>query len=155
MTTAAAPQVKGEAVYSADGRLFEPGSAGWTVHDLDEPALEFAWFERRYELIDGVITKMAAAYFMGGTPLLELILLIRSHAAGSHAAGRFGAEIDIVIDESRVVKADAAWLTPGEWEAQKAAAKREGLKDVLRTRVLVPPAWSLNRSAPGTSVTTR
>lgn len=46
-------------------RPFEPGTTGWTVHDLDDPEIERQWFEGRYEIVEGVLTKMPPAYFTG------------------------------------------------------------------------------------------
>ena len=45
---------------------FEPGTTGWTASDLDDPAIEREWFRGRYEIVEGVLTKMPPAYFTGG-----------------------------------------------------------------------------------------
>src|SRR5438552_13014544 len=88
---------------------FEPGTTGWTASDLDDPAIEREWFRGRYEIVEGVLTKMPPAYFTGGESLFKLVFLIRDHFSKHGPAGSFAPEVDIVIDEPRVAVADAAF----------------------------------------------
>jgi hypothetical protein len=50
---------------------FCPGTTGWTASDLDDPRIEAKWEWGRYEIINGVLTRMPAAYF-GGQMLADL-----------------------------------------------------------------------------------
>lgn len=66
----------------------------------------------RYEIIHGVLTKRAPAYFAEGEALQKLIYRIIVHIGES--IGSFATEVEIDIDDDRVVRADAAFLTRAE-----------------------------------------
>ena len=42
-------------------RKFRPGTTGWTAGDLDDPAIEATWERGRYEIVEGVLTKLPPA----------------------------------------------------------------------------------------------
>jgi hypothetical protein len=42
-------------------KTFEPGTTGWSIDYLDDPEFEPRWCEGRYEISDGVLTKMPPA----------------------------------------------------------------------------------------------
>jgi Uma2 family endonuclease len=130
-------------------RPFVPGTTGWTAEDLDDPAIEREWFEGRYEIIDGVLTTMPPAYFLGQQSLEELVFTLKAHLKSLGQADHFGGEVDIIIDEDRVVRADAVWLTPQDMERQRHAVVRAGKSDPDRTRVLVPPVLVIESVSPG------
>jgi Uma2 family endonuclease len=130
-----------------ESRPFEPGTTGWTASDLDDPAIERLWFEGRYEIVEGILTQMAPAYFVGGEVLYRLMYFVTSHIGLK--AGSFSIEVDIVIDEDRVVRSDAAFLTPEQKELQRQAALAAGRTDVLRTRILIPPSIVIECISPG------
>jgi hypothetical protein len=60
-------------------RPFVPGTTGWTAEDLDDPAIERQWFEGRYGIVDGVLTTMPPAYFVGQQSLEELVFILKAH----------------------------------------------------------------------------
>jgi Uma2 family endonuclease len=124
---------------AASSRPFVPGTTGWTAHDLEDPQIEQLWFQGRYEIIDGVLTSMAPAYFPGTQSLQELIYILKTELKRKRIANHFGAEVDVHIDEDRVVRADAVWLTPEEQGRQREATARAGRADPGRTRILIPP----------------
>ena len=130
-------------------KKFEPGTTGWTASDLDDPAIEREWFRGRYEIVEGVLTKMPAAYFTGGEALLNLIFQIRQHVAGHGPKGSFAPEVDIVIDEPRVAVADAVFLTAEQRVQQDEASRRAGKVDSRRTRILIPPLLIIESVSPG------
>ena len=130
-----------------ESRPFEPGTTGWTASDLDDPEIERQWFDGRYEIVEGVLTKMAPAYFSGGKKLQRVIFRVTTHIG--EGAGSFGTEVEIVIDEDRVVRTDAAFLTPSEEERQHQAALAAGRKDPERTRILIPPTLIIECISPG------
>ncbi|HZL38562.1 MAG TPA: hypothetical protein VFC78_24855 [Tepidisphaeraceae bacterium] len=51
-------------------RPFIPGTTGWTADDLDDPQIERQWEDGAYEIIEGVLTLMPAAYFAGSNAFL-------------------------------------------------------------------------------------
>jgi Uma2 family endonuclease len=128
-------------------RSFEPGTTGWTASDLDDPEIERQWFDGRYEIVEGVLTKMAPAYFFGGMILLRLMRQIEDHIGSE--AGSFAPEVEIVVDEDRVARADAAFLTPTEKRRQNKAALAAGRKNPRRTRILIPPTLIIECVSPG------
>ena len=134
---------------ATSSRPFEPGTTGWTVHDLDDPAIEREWFKGRYEIVEGVLTKMPPAYFAGGNALFNLLFLIKLHLRDRHLSGRFATELDVVVDEARVAVSDAAMLTPADEARQAEAAKQARRRDSRRTRILVPPTLIIESISPG------
>jgi len=131
----------------SDTRLFEPGTTGWTAGDLDDPEIERNWSNGRYEIVEGVLTTMAPAYFVGGKTLLRLISRVVGHIG--EGAGSFATEVEIVVDEDRVARADAAFMTASEEQRQQSAALAAGRKDPERTRILIPPSLIIECVSPG------
>jgi Uma2 family endonuclease len=127
-------------------RPFIPGTTGWTARDLDDPEIERQWFAGRYEIVEGVLTSMPPAYFDGGENLQRIIFCVMQHIG--RKAGGFAAEVDVVVDEDRVVRADAVFLTVAQKKRQKAAALAEG-RNPKRTRILIPPTLIIESISPG------
>src|SRR4051794_23555894 len=92
-------------------RVFAVGTMGWTAHDLDDPEFERFWDGGHYEIVEGVLTQMPAAYFDGGDALFELMAIIRTHLRAKGIGGRFGIETDLILQKLRVPKADAVFLS--------------------------------------------
>lgn len=131
-------------------RRFEPGTTGWTVHDLDDPQIERQWANGRYEIVEGVLTTMPPAYFVGGNALFNLLHRIKSHLEQAGQPGRFATELDVVVDEDRVAHSDAAMLTPADEARQAEAAKTAApQRDATRVRILVPPTLIIEALSPG------
>jgi Uma2 family endonuclease len=130
-------------------RPFEPGTTGWTARDLDDPAIEREWFKGRYEIVEGVLTKMPPAYFSGGESLFKLMLSLQNHFSANGPPGSFSFEVDIIIDDARVAVADAVFLTDAERMRQTEASQRAGRSDPDRTRILVPPTMVIESVSPG------
>jgi Uma2 family endonuclease len=130
-------------------KRFEPGTTGWTADDLDDPGIETAWLRGRYEIIEGVLTTMPAAYFEGGEAITNLIIVVGSHLRAMGVRGGFATEVDIVIDQARVLRADAAYLTPDDKRRQRESAVEARRTDLRRTRVLVPPTLVIESISPG------
>jgi Uma2 family endonuclease len=128
---------------------FEPGTTGWTAGDLDDPRIEEQWLKGSYEIVEGVLTTMPPAYFTGGKALFNLMFEVRTFQRQVGIAGDFSVEVDLVIDDERVAKADAVWMTPQEQQRQAEAALRGGRSDPNRSRILVPPALVIESLSPG------
>lgn len=92
---------------------------------------------------------MPAAYFPGMRSLQELLFILKSNLKQRGVSDDFGGEADIIIDEDRVVIADAVWLTPDDQRRQREAAHRVGRSDPGRTRILVPPTLVIESISPG------
>jgi Uma2 family endonuclease len=130
-------------------RRFEPGTTGWTVDDLEDPAIERQWFNGPYEIVDGVLTKMPPAYFAGGESLYTLMKMVDAHATSLGTKVRFSTEVDIVCSRRRVARSDAAMLLPDDTARQKAAARKVGKTDLKRTRIYVPPTLVIESMSVG------
>jgi len=128
---------------------FEPGTTGWTAGDLDDPRVEEQWLKGSYEIVEGVLTTMPPAYFIGGKALYRLMRAVSAFQDSHSLAGDFSVEVDLVIDDERVAKADAVWMTPLEQQRQAEAALRGGRSDPHRSRILVPPTLVIESVSPG------
>ena len=130
-------------------RPFVPGTTGWSVTDLDDPAIERKWFTGRYEIVEGVLTNMPPAFFIGGEALFNLMRHVDSFARSIGLKPRFAPEVDIVVSVRRVARADASMLMPTESKRQDAAARKAGNTDVRRSRIYVPPTLIIESVSPG------
>src|SRR4051794_26850812 len=130
-------------------RPFEPGTTGWTARDLDDPTLMRAWLGGRYEIVEGVLTTMPAAFFAGGEALVKLYDLVHSHLKPQGVTGGFSPEVDIVIPPLRVARADMVYLDAEARRRQEEAARASGQRDARRTRILVPPTLIIESLSPG------
>ena len=121
-------------------KQFVAGTDGWRASDLDDPEIEPLWEAQHFEILDGVLTPMPAAYFGAQNRLLQLYDCLRDHlkSAGSGNDG-FGFECDIVIDQSRVVKADLVWLRADDKDANLKIGHQLGKNNPDRLRIYVPP----------------
>jgi len=128
---------------------FRPGTTGWTAADLDDPRIEQRWENGRYEIINGVLTRTPAAYFIGGEILANLIAELRPQLKAKKIGGSFAVEVDLIIDEHRLIKADACFMTPADRRKQAIEAKRRGKPDPDRARVYVAPTIAIETVSPG------
>jgi Uma2 family endonuclease len=135
----------------ATSRAFVPGTTGWTAADLDDPEIEALWVDGRYEIVEGVLTTMPPAQFEGSAPLFRLVKRIDKHFDSAEILGDWGNELDIVVGDDRVGRADVAFLTR-EQIARQAAARKPGQgkrKGILYGRVVVPPLLIIESTSPG------
>ena len=128
---------------------FKPGTTGWTAADLDDPQIECKWLQGAYEIIEGVLTEMPPAYYSGGKSTQRLIFLLTSHLHAQGLSANFATEVDIVIDDPRVVRADIVYLTPEAEARQAEAARAAGRLDVLRAPLYVPPTLVIESLSEG------
>jgi Uma2 family endonuclease len=132
---------------------FRPGTTGWAAADLLDARIEAQWSRGRYEIVEGVLTEMPPAYFSGAKRLYKLQLQISLHQQAAAIKGAFANDVDVVIDERRVVRADAVWMTPDDEARQRAAvlaaASGEADRDPERVRLLVAPTLVIESLSPG------
>lgn len=136
-------------VSSTTSRPFKVGTPGWSASDLDDPVIERQWFAGRYELVEGVLTEMPAAYFAGGNAVANVLVQVSAYSKAHRLKWRFATEADIVIDQARVVVADLAMLTPADSKRQTEAMKSAGKSDPRRVRILAPPTLIVESVSPG------
>ena len=59
--------------------ILRPGTLGWTASEMENPVLRRLWDEGRYEILDGILTVMPAASFLGGQCSAELLYLLKNY----------------------------------------------------------------------------
>jgi len=119
-------------------RRFVPGTTGWTEDDLNDPQLEQLWDRGGFEIVEGVLAKMPAAYLEGSLPLRRLTRQVERHLEENSLTGEFAFEVDMVIDRIRIPRVDAVFLTPDQLRRQaelQAARKRRTPVQYGRLRV--------------------
>jgi Uma2 family endonuclease len=121
-------------------REFIPGTTGWSVDDLDDPEIERLWNQGRYEIVEGVLTIMPAAYYESGITLQRLLFMLRDHTVRHGLGDGFATEVDLILNKKRLARVDAIFLTPADQEKQKQAHAARGTRSDLKYgRILVPP----------------
>jgi Uma2 family endonuclease len=124
----------------APHRRLIPGTTGWTIDDLDDPQIERLWSLGRYEIVEGVLTLMPAAYFDGGVALDNLLFLTRVHIHAQKLNWLVAREVDMVLNKRRLPVVDAVLLSSDDQQKQKAAHAATGKRKQLRYgRILVAP----------------
>ena len=117
-----------------------PGTTGWSEDDLDDPRIEALWERGGYEIVEGVLTRMPAAYLQGSLPLRRLVRQIERHLEANHLAGEFAFEVDLVIDPVRVARVDAVLLTAEQLQEQaRIDARRKRPRPLTYGRLRVAP----------------
>ena len=138
-TQTAAQPTPARDVVTVEPCTLVPGSIGWRVSQLDDPQTELLFTSGRYEIINGVLTPMAAAHFDPNACLFELIFQIKLFQTKAGIKGRFAPECDIIVDDLRLVTADFVWVTPEQSRLQRQAAAERQKRDARRSGLYVPP----------------
>jgi Uma2 family endonuclease len=126
-------------VRSTSSRLLVPGTTGWSVRDLDDPQIEREWENSHYEIIEGVLTQMAPAYYDGAVALSNLEFLILQFVKNTNLRGHFAHEVDFILASKRLVKPDSVFLTPEDERRQKKANAKLPKPKLIYGRLLLPP----------------
>jgi len=122
-----------------EGKVFEPGTTGWTIEDLNDPEIERKWFAGRYEIVEGVLTIMPPAYFDGSLPMGRLIRNIERYLDRAGLPGDFAYEVDFVLTRRRVARVDVAFLTPEDRQRQEKVNAERGRRKLKYGRLLLAP----------------
>jgi len=135
---------------AVEHREFKPGTTGWTVDDLDDPEIEKFWLQGRFEIVEGVLTQMAPAYFDGGSALEELLFVLRSHVEAKKLGGKFATEVDVILGKRRLPIVDAVYLSDSDLQKQKNAHAATGKRKQLKYgRILIPPTLIIESLSQG------
>src|SRR3954465_4777565 len=87
-----------------------PGSTGWSVRDLDDPRVEADWEAGHFQIIEGVLAIMPPAYWDNSQALQRLVFQIQEFLKSQDMPIDFGYEVDVIVGETRVPKADAVYM---------------------------------------------
>jgi Uma2 family endonuclease len=120
-------------------RKFEPGTTGWTVDDLSDPGVQSRWSKGRYELVDGVLTKIPPQGLQGIKPLHRLRRVIERHAETTEPGGEIYTEVDVLLRRGRMPRPDMIFLTRNQLERQaEIEAQRNLAHDEYRPVFVAP-----------------
>lgn len=118
-------------------RAFRVGTTGWRAADLDDPSFEARWSRGSYEIVEGVLAQMPPAYYDPVVPFQRLFRLVDVEIVRIDPGGVLGTELDIVLSDLRVVRTDAAYLSPEDRARQKQV--NAGKRGLTYGRILVAP----------------
>ena len=127
---------------ATERKQFASGTTGWTAADLDDPYVEAVWEKRRYEIVEGVLTRMPPAHYDLSVALYRLLRIVAPVVERDDPGATFPTEVDVIVGERRVPKVDALYLSPQDRATQKQlnAVHGRGTRKILRYgRILVPP----------------
>ena len=106
---------------------------------MDDPQIERQWENAHYEIIEGVLTEMAPAYYDGGVALANLEFLILDFVKRTKLGGHFAHEVDFILASKRLVKPDSVFMTPEDERRQKKANAKLAKPRMIYGRLLLPP----------------
>ena len=131
-------------------RKLIPGTTGWTVHDLDDPRLEAEWEASHFEIIEGVLATMPPAYWETSEAPQRLVRQVQDHLESCRLPAGFGFEVDVVVGQTRVPKADAVYMSDDDLRRQLAATRRKKKpKGIKYGRLCVPPTLVIENVSKG------
>src|SRR3954469_19501633 len=107
---------------TVEQRELVPGSTGWSVHDLDDPRVEAEWEAGHFQILEGVLAIMPPAYWDNSSALRRLVKQVERHLESRGLDDDFGFEVDVIVGEIRVPKADAVYMSSAD-KAKQARAK--------------------------------
>lgn len=112
-------------------RLFEPGTTGWTVDDLADQDTQWEWGRGRYELVEGVLTKMSPQGVQGVKPIHRLRRIVERHLDASKTTGwEFYTEVDLLLRPNRVPRPDMVFFTAEQHLQQQELELKRNLTEL-------------------------
>ncbi len=134
---------------SADPRLLEPGTSGWTASDLDDPEIARQWDAGRFEIINGVLKTMPPAFYDHGAVTFELLQMSRDHLRSGGIDCGASVEVDLIIGEDDVVRVDGMLMSRADADQQRAVLVLLGRDPGQIGRVRVAPILVIESVSPG------
>jgi Uma2 family endonuclease len=134
---------------TVERRKLIPGSTGWSVRDLDDPKIQAEWEAGNFQIIEGVLAIMPPAYWDNSVALQRVVRAVQGHLEGKGLPSDFGFEVDVVVGEIRVPKADAVYLSRADMAKQARAKNPRTPKRLKYGRVCVPPTLVIENVSKG------
>lgn len=126
-----------------------PGSTGWSVRDLDDPKIEAAWEAGHFQIIEGVLALMPPAYWETSECLQRLVFQVQTYLQGQNLPTGFGFEVDVIVGDIRVPKADAVYMSRADKAKQLRAKSPRTPKQIKYGRLRVPPTLVIENISKG------
>jgi Uma2 family endonuclease len=127
-----------------------PGTTGWSVHDLDDPRVEAAWEAGHFQIIEGVLALMPPAYWDNSVALQRLIRIVQRYLEEQNQPLDFGYEVDVIVGDRRVPKADAVYMSDADKARQlRANRSKRKPKRIKFGRLRVPPTLVIENISKG------
>jgi Uma2 family endonuclease len=134
---------------SGTTRPVAPGSSGWCVADLDDPAIARQWDAGRYEMIEGVIRDMGAAFFAHNRPTNRLLRTVERHLDDKGESYETSFEVDLILDEDTLFQADAVLMRPADVQRHYAKLANLGRSEPEVRRLVAPPTLVIESVSEG------
>lgn len=96
-----------------------PGAVSFSVADLLDPDYLKVWDANRYELVRGVIAQMPPPSFEHGSCVHELLFMVRTHLRDRGIRSWSSSEVDLVVGEFHVFRADGVLLVEADMKRQR------------------------------------
>jgi Uma2 family endonuclease len=126
-----------------------PGSTGWSARDLDDPRVGRAWEAGHFQIIEGVLAIMPPAYWDNSAALDALLDILKPYLHERGLPTRFGCEVDVVVGDLRVPKADAVYMSAEDLAKQRRAKSPRTPKRLTYGRLRVPPTLVIENVSKG------
>jgi Uma2 family endonuclease len=129
--------------------VLQPGTMGWTASEMEDPVLRRLWDAGRYEILDGVLAIMPAAFYLGGECAATLGYLLRSFLRERKIAASFSFEVDIQISELRLLRADVVAVFGDDLPKFRAMTFAGPNKDWRKHALVIPPTMIIESVSQG------
>ncbi len=116
---------------------------------MEDPALRRLWDEGRFEILDGVLTIMPAAFFLGGECAANLVFLVRTHLRDKKIPATFSFEVDIQVSDPYLLRADAVGVFGDDLTKFRALKFKGRNKDWRKHALIIPPTLVIESVSEG------
>jgi Uma2 family endonuclease len=130
-------------------RRLVPGTTGWTADDLDDPRIAAQWEAGRFQIFEGVLAIVPPAYFDTSTPLTRLIVAVQLYLKDAGHNEAFATEVDLELNDIRIPRADAVYLSAQDKAKQAARRRPRTPKQLKYGRLRVPPTLVIENISRG------
>ncbi len=129
--------------------VMKPGTAGWCAADLDDARFAQQWDGGQFEMIKGVLVEMPPAYFDYGSAAFNLLETVQAYLKSQGHRPRCSFEVDMIIDDDTVFRADGVIVLPEDVNRQRAVLRRLGRDTDEIGRVRIGPTLVIESVSPG------
>lgn len=126
-----------------------PGEVSFKVQDLLAPAHRAVWDANRYEMIRGVIAQMPPPSFEHGSCVHEILFMVRGHLRERGKRAWSSSEVDLIINDMLVLRADGVLLLEEEMGNQRRRFLDGNLIERNLKRLTIPPALVIESASEG------